>query len=155
MDSGGSHDSYENTRFYFEQGNLIKTSYTHWNIDYIYNYTAYGQTSVTLPQTGGQTDSNARYKITSAIWEDLILDAGLVGLTSNFTAMVRASDLPQGQQNKYEFDNGKIHCIAADGYEYYQEFTSQSGGYTYSKNEYRHQYLYLFLIQHHLDKFLF
>ena len=135
VDSGGSQDSYQNPRFYFEQGNLIKTTYKHWNDDYQYDYSKYGQTSVTLPQTGGQTDTNARYKITSAIWEDMILDAGLVSLTSNFTAMVRASDLPQGQQNKYEFDDGKIHCLAADGYEYYQEFTSQSGGYTYSKNE--------------------
>lgn len=131
----GQQDSYQNARFYFENSNLMKTSYKHWNVDYLYNYSKHGQTSVTLPQTGGQTDTNARYKITSAIWEDMILDAGLVSLTSNFTAMVRASDLPQGQQNKYEFDNGKIHCIAADGYEYYQEFTSQSGGYTYSKNE--------------------
>ena len=134
-DSSGAQIIYQNPHFFFEDGNLIKLSYTQGDVDYLYNYNAYGQTSVTLPQVGGQTDQNARYKITSAIWEDMILDAGLVSLTSNFTAMVRASDLPQGQQNKYEFDNGKIHCVAADGYEYYQEFTSQSGGYTYSKNE--------------------
>ena len=132
----GQQDSYQNAYFYFEDSNLVKTSYKHWNVDYLYNFSKYSQTTVTLPQvSGGQTDQNARYKITSAIWEDMILDAGLVDLDSNFTAMVRASDLPQGQQNEYEFDNGKIHCIAADGYEYYQEFTSQSGGYTYSKNE--------------------
>ena len=133
VDSGGSHDSYENTRFYFEQGNLIKTSYKHWNIDYIYNYTAYGQTSVTLPQTGGQTDPNARYKVTSQVYEDMIIDGGLVGLDSNFTAMVRASDITG--QNKYEFDNGNIHSIAADGHEQYEEYTSESSGYTYYKDE--------------------
>ena len=133
VDSSGAQDSYQNPRFFFEDGSLIKTSYTHWNVENLANFSAYGQTRVTLPQTGGQTDTNARYKITSAIWEEMILDAGLVSLTSNFTAMVRSSDM-QGQ-NKYEFDNGNIHCLAADGYEYYQEFTSQSGGYTYSKNE--------------------
>ena len=134
VDSGGTQDSYQNVYFYFEDSNLLKTSYKHWNVDYLFNFSGYGQTRVTLPQVGGgQTDDNARYKITSAIWEDMILDSGLVSLTSNFTAMVRSSDM-QGQ-NKYEFDSGNIHCTAADGYEYYQEFTSQSGGYTYSKNE--------------------
>ena len=101
----------------------------------VVNYLASGQapTHADIPEEGGQTDTNARYKITSAIWEDLILDAGLVDLTNNFTAMVRSSDM-QGQ-NKYEFDNGNIHCLAADGYEYFEEFTSQSGGYTYYKDE--------------------
>ena len=132
----GQQDSYQNAYFYFEDSNLMKTSFKHWNVDHLYNFSKHSQTSVTLPQvSGGQTDQNARYKITSAIWEDMILDAGLVGLTSNFTAMVRASDLPQGQQNKYEFDNGKIHYLAADGHEQYEEFTSESSGYTYTKND--------------------
>ena len=62
-------DTYQNSRFYFEEGNLIKTSYEHWNIDYLYNFNGYGTTSVTLPEvSGGGTDANARYKITSAIW---------------------------------------------------------------------------------------
>ena len=130
----GQQDSYQNAYFYFEDSNLVKTSYKHWNVDYLYNFSKYSQTTVTLPQvSGGQTDQNARYKITSQLWEDMILDAGLVGLDSNFTAMVRSSDM-QGQ-NKYEFDSGNIHCLAADGHEQYEEYTSESSGYTYSKNE--------------------
>lgn len=136
----GAQDTYENLRFYFENGNLIKATYKHWDVEYEYNYSKHGQTVVTLPQVdggqsgqggeGGQTtDENARFKITSTVWDEMILDAGLVSLDSNFTAMVRSSDM--SGQNKYEFDNGKIHSVANDGYEYYHEYTRLDRGYSY------------------------
>ena len=130
-------DAYQNPRFYFEEGNLIKTTYKHWNVDYEYNFNAYGTTSVTLPEVsgggqggeGGQTDDNARYKITSTLWNEMIMDAGLISVKSNFTAMVRTSDNSSGA-NKYEFDNGKIHCAYADGAQQFEEFDASSR-YTY------------------------
>ena len=136
IDSGGSSDSYENTRFYFEEGNLIKTSYKHWNIDYLYNFNGYGTTSVTLPEvSGGGTDADARYKVTADLWEDMIIDGGLVDLDSNFTAMVTTSDNQRGY-TKYEFDEGKIcvYTVDADGTtsEDYFEYENAQSGYVYS-----------------------
>ena len=134
--SDGQTDSYQNPRFYFENGNLIKTSYTHWNVDSVYNFSAYGLTSVTLPEVSGggqQTDDDARYKITSSIWNDMIFDAGLVSIDSNFTAMVTSDDL--NGRNQYEFDNGKIHNLYADGYEEYREYSTDTSGKRYLKND--------------------
>ena len=133
--SDGQTDSYQNPRFYFENGNLIKTSYTHWNVDSVYNFSAYGLTSVTLPEVSGgqQTDDDARYKITSSIWNDMIVDADLISLSSNFTAMVTSDDL--NGRNQYEFDNGKIHNLYSDGYEEYREYSTDTSGKKYLKND--------------------
>lgn len=131
----GAQDTYENPRFYFENGNLIKVTYKHWDVEYEYNYSKYGQTVVTLPEVGGgqQTDDDARYKITSSIWNDMIVDAGLISLSSNFTAMVTSDDL--NGRNQYEFDNGKIHNLYADGYEEYREYSTDTSGKRYLKND--------------------
>ena len=139
IDSGGSSDSYQNPRFYFEEGNLIKTSYNHWNIDYLYNFNGYGTTSVTLPEvSGGGTDANARYKVTADLWEDMILDGGLIDLDSNFTAMVTTSDNQRGY-TKYEFDEGNIcvYTVDPDGTisQYYAEYENAQRGYQYRLNE--------------------
>lgn len=131
-------DAYQNPRFYFEEGNLIKTTYKHWNVDYEYNFNAYGTTSVTLPEVSGggsQTDDNARYKITATLWENLIIDGGLVDLDSNFTAMVTTSDNQRGY-TKYEFDEGniRVYTVDADGTtsEDYFEYENAQSGYMYS-----------------------
>ena len=127
-------DAYQNPRFFFEEGNLIKTTYKHWDVEYLYTFNEYGTTSVTLPEvSGGQSDEDAKYKITSSTWEDMIVDAGLVSLESNFTAMVRSSDL--SGVNKYEFDEGLVHKLYNDGYEEYIEFLTETSGNRYLKNE--------------------
>lgn len=131
-------DSYQNARFYFEDNNLMKTSYKRWDVDYLYNYSKHGQTTVTLPQTGGQTDTNARYKVTSQVYEDMIIDGGLIGLDSNFTAMVRSSDNQNGY-TMYEFDEGniRVYSVDPDGTtnEYFAEYTNTQNGFEYYKNE--------------------
>ena len=134
-------DAYQNPRFYFEEGNLIKTTYKHWNVDYLFTFNAHGTTSITLPEVSGggsQTDDNARYKITATLWENLIIDGGLVDLDSNFTAMVTTSDNQRGY-TKYEFDEGNIcvYTVDPDGTisQYYAEYENAQRGYQYRLNE--------------------
>ena len=53
-------DYYTSIRFYFENGNLMKMTYTHWGTNYEHEFYKYGSTSVTIP-TVASTDPTDYY----------------------------------------------------------------------------------------------
>ena len=104
----------------------------------IYALSNQAPTHADIPEEGQQTGDDAKYKITSAQWETMIYDSGLVSMTSNFSAEVYTTDNPNGQA-KYAFDNGKIryeYTDATSGSESYYEYESDTKGYMYYQDNY-------------------